>query len=245
MSRPSVDTVIAMDRMVLEAEFHRAWDEIVQLRARLNQPPDDDDGKRLLALMYPRSDQIQQASTGKKKHGHPTLAQATDWFDPNLRSNVVEYDKNGATIRDVRFTTMSGKLVNHLMVGSRYSYQYTVDFAQEAEDVSFGMLFKTIQGFELAGASSERNPSRRVALVRSGQSIEAKFTFTCKLMPGAYFTNAGVIGSRNGGERRYLHRLMDALAFRVMPDDATLDNGYFSQEACLTLSVLGAPHRAD
>jgi lipopolysaccharide transport system ATP-binding protein len=155
-------------------------------------------------------------------------------FDPNLRSSVVEYERNGASIRDVRITTPDGIQVNNLVRGVRYHYQYAVDFTKDFEDVSFGMLIKTVSGVELAGASSEQLPSRRVKQIRAGDSIDVVFTFTCRLMPGIYFTNAGVMGTSEG-ERRYLHRLLDVLALRVMPQEATLDNGHFSQDVSLAL----------
>jgi hypothetical protein len=60
---------------------------------------------------------------------------------------------------------------------------------------------------------------------RDGKIIETtcrvEFTYVAALNVGSYFLNAGVMGSTNG-EDGYLHRLIDVVMFRVIPDKPRL-----------------------
>ena len=51
-----------------------------------------------------------------------------------------------------------------------------------------------------------------------------QFRFDCRLLPGLYFLNAGVLG-QVGGEETYLHRVLDAVAFRVSAEESLLPTG--------------------
>ena len=46
--------------------------------------------------------------------------------------------------------------------------------------------------------------------------MQVEFKFHCNLNPGTYFMNAGVVGLIEEGVP-YLHRLIDACMFRVLP----------------------------
>ena len=51
-----------------------------------------------------------------------------------------------------------------------------------------------------------------------------RFSFCCRLNPGTYFLNAGVIGSVDGNST-YLHRILDASMFRVSEEPEMLPTG--------------------
>jgi lipopolysaccharide transport system ATP-binding protein len=149
------------------------------------------------------------------------------WHDASLVSHTtVSYEGTHARIEDVRFVGAAGEPVNVLMKGKRYRYEYRVRFVDDASDVSFGMLIKSVTGVELAGANNDRVRHRRVEHARRGESIAVSFDFVCGLMPGVYFTNAGVMATVDG-ERRFLHRLLDAVTFRVIDSSESLDYGFF------------------
>jgi lipopolysaccharide transport system ATP-binding protein len=76
------------------------------------------------------------------------------------------------------------------------------------------MLIRAVNGFELGGATSGKQNADRLAAIK-GDCILVKFRFVCLLDPGMYFLNAGVAGAING-EDKHLHRIVDALCFRVM-----------------------------
>jgi lipopolysaccharide transport system ATP-binding protein len=149
------------------------------------------------------------------------------WLDPSLVSlTTVSYEGSQARIHDVHFTTLSGEPVNVLVKGNRYRYEYRADFFTDARDVSFGMLFKSVTGIELAGANNDRIRGRRLARVGRGDSFVASFEFPCTLLPGVYFTSAGIMATV-GDERRFLHRLLDVITFRVIDNSETVDYGFF------------------
>jgi hypothetical protein len=57
MSRLPVDDVMAIDRIILESAYHKAWDEIERVRSQLRRAPvapPSQGNERLLELMYPQ-----------------------------------------------------------------------------------------------------------------------------------------------------------------------------------------------
>ena len=139
-------------------------------------------------------------------------------FENELRpQSTVEYARRGAQISDVHVEDMQGRRVNVLVHGERYRYCYRVDFDAAATKVGFGMLLKTVTGLELAGRGSHLI-SDGLPFVQAGQSIEVAFEFCNLLMPGTYFGNAGV-ATHESGSLEYLHRILDAIMFRVKQID--------------------------
>jgi lipopolysaccharide transport system ATP-binding protein len=169
------------------------------------------------------------------------LEEEEGWFDPNLKSqSVVEYESRGARIRDLRILAPSGRQVNVLKMGQRYTYEYYVDFDKMAENVVFGMMIKTVNGMELAGANNDRRKELRIKRVEDGQSMKITFEFECRLMPNAYFGTAGVMGTVDE-EHDFLHRNLDLIAFRVMPGSemSEFDNGHFGLDTRFDAVVVG------
>ena len=68
----------------------------------------------------------------------------------------------------------------------------------------------------------------------AGASVTISFQFTCNLFAGMYFLNTGLMGEVQGTDT-YLHRLVDAVAFRVANDASRKQSGYvdFHIEAAL------------
>ena len=123
----------------------------------------------------------------------------------------------GATISDIAIQTLDGRLVNSLVRGRRYKYTYRVLFSGQFTRIRFGMLIKSVAGYEFGGAASHPVGSGGVEMVESDSCWRASFVFTCNLAPGTYFLNAGVVGAI-GEEETYLHRLIDASVFKVLPE---------------------------
>ncbi len=143
------------------------------------------------------------------------------FYDPNLvPKSTIKYIPRGAEIIDPRITTLEGKRVNNLIRGEEYIYTYTVDFTEPAYGVRCGMLIKTISGFELGGAASH-TIFHPIDYIPAGTSLNIEFKFVCSLFPGAYFLNNGVLGLVND-EEVYLHRCIDAVMFRVQPEEELL-----------------------
>ncbi len=138
-------------------------------------------------------------------------------FDPNLTpESTVEYERNGAFIHNTRLLAPNGRPVNVLREGKVYTYAYDVTFMQAALGVRFGMMLKLVSGFELGGQVSHPK-GEGVECIEAGSTVHVRFQFLASLVPGAYFLNAGVRGFREGGED-YLHRILDAVMFRIEAD---------------------------
>ena len=119
--------------------------------------------------------------------------------------------------------TTSGERVNVLVRGDDYRYRYRVRFETEQRRVRFGMLVKTKTGYELGGGSSS-SPADAYPHVAAGTVAEVEFRFACRLLPGTYFLNAGVLATGSEGET-YLHRILDAVAFRVRGEGEASETG--------------------
>jgi lipopolysaccharide transport system ATP-binding protein len=139
-------------------------------------------------------------------------------YDPHLKpSSTIEYETTGARIESPMVLTLSGDQVNSLVRGNSYRYVYTVKFTESVSNVRFGMLIKTTSGVELGGATSDRSLTNGIVIVKRGDFIRVEYQFKCLLNAGVYFLNSGVSGDIQG-EIRHLHRIIDAVCFRVLDD---------------------------
>lgn len=140
-----------------------------------------------------------------------------EFFDPHLKSqSALSYESHGVTIQSPQIFNLAGEQVNCLKRGWTYRYTYEAHFSVAATGVRFGMMIKTLAGVELGGASSATNLQDTLAYVNSGAIVQVEFSFECNLNPGTYFLNAGALGA-TGEHETYLHRLLDACLFRVLP----------------------------
>jgi len=145
-------------------------------------------------------------------------------YDPFLRpKSTMRYESRGALIRDPQIRTLSGQQVNILYRGDRYRYCYSVCFQRSAFNVRFGMLIKTVTGLELGGAMSLPY-GESILCVDAGEIADVEFSFSCFLIPGTYFLNAGVQGEVDG-TYGYIDRIIDAAMFNVLYEPGFLATG--------------------
>lgn len=139
------------------------------------------------------------------------------YFDPNLVSQSrQEYGTRGALIHEPHVETPDGRSVNVLKRGERYVYVFRVQFHESLERLRFGMFIRTKSGLDLGGAASFP-PSRIMPRAEAGRTVVVRFEFDCLMMPDVYFLNAGA-SAMVDGERAFVHRLVDAVMIRVMPE---------------------------
>ncbi|MEM9116625.1 MAG: ABC transporter ATP-binding protein [Cyanobacteria bacterium P01_F01_bin.56] len=145
------------------------------------------------------------------------MSSAPAQYDPDLLpQHCIEYESRGAKIKNPNIKTLDGNLANILCRGERYVYSYDVYFSQAATQVNFGMLIKTISGVELGGMMSHTF-GHCLEQVSVGSLIKVEFEFSCLLLPGTYFLNAGV-SSQTNGEVIFLDRAIDVAMFKVQPE---------------------------
>lgn len=152
-------------------------------------------------------------------------------FDSKNIQNVINYEPNGAQIVSSVIQNLDGILVNQLERGAKYKYVYKVKFNEDAFSVRFGTLIKSISGLELGGALSHNSNNANEKYIKKGSVLVIEYQFDCTLNPGVYFLNAGVQGVGRNGQETYLHRIVHANAFRVLPTEnniatALIDFGF-------------------
>jgi lipopolysaccharide transport system ATP-binding protein len=162
-------------------------------------------------------------------------------YDPNLCvQSTLAYPSRGARIENPRLIDARGEVVNLLRSGATYSYCYEVHFDEPAFGVRFGMMVKTLSGFEVAGQVS-RPWGQGIDCVAAGSVVTVRFSLRVLLVPGAYFLNAGALGLTSEGEQ-YLHRVVDAAMFRVEPDPHSLVTGQVDLSASRAAEVEVSVH---
>lgn len=140
---------------------------------------------------------------------------STERYDPGLKpSSTLHYVSRGAHIEDPSLQNSRGRVVNILSAGHLYTYTYRVHFEQDASNVHFGMMIKSINGIELAGMSSHAEGDA-IEFVPRGTTMRVEFHFRALMLPGTYFLNAGCVGIVDGDGEIFLHRLLDAAMFRI------------------------------
>jgi lipopolysaccharide transport system ATP-binding protein len=141
-------------------------------------------------------------------------------FDPELIPlSTVSYPRQGAEIRSPRILTLAGEPANLLVRAQEYLFVYDVYFYLALSNVRCGMLLKTPDGRELGGlVSAPPGEGMHTAVAMEHRQL---FRFRCNLLAGSYFVNAGVVGSDNS----YLHRIIDAAIFTVLPEPKCCGTG--------------------
>ena len=164
------------------------------------------------------------ADAETERQAHKVEPEKKAFFIDNFTpKSTVYYESLGALIRNPRILTLDGEVVNVLYRGGEFIYAYEVEFTEPCFHVGFGMLIKTITGTEFGGGNSGVG-KRLIDQMDAGKTAEVRFRFRCNLMQGTYFMNAGVTGIHNG-EARYLHRVIDAVIFRVQAEKDVCSNG--------------------
>ncbi|MBL0318833.1 MAG: ABC transporter ATP-binding protein [Alphaproteobacteria bacterium] len=138
-------------------------------------------------------------------------------FDPSLiPETTISYQSSGAEILNVSITDMDGKPVNMLLPRHPYKVDYVVRFDHVAPGLMCGMMIKTKSGVHIGGKST-LIPTDICHTLVAGSHLNVSFTFTCLLAPDIYFLNCGCSGTI-GQESTFLHRIVDAAAFKVLPE---------------------------
>lgn len=204
-----------------------------------------DEGKRLLCakpkvvisryqkLLYARPDSLEAirddtraldratedcAESARHEHSaEPAETPESALFDPGLvPESTVRYPMRGAEIEDVMIVDRWGQQTNVLARGQSYELRLSVRFYIRAEAVKFGMTLSTTTGVELAGIMSH-SPGDSIDAVEAKSRLIVRFRFCSRLLPGPYFVRVGVVGNEDD-EEVFLHRIIDALMFRVRPE---------------------------
>lgn len=151
------------------------------------------------------------ADTTKRVLTRPTV---TARYDPEMQSaSMIEYPTKGAEIHSIALRTRDGEQVNILDPHESYELTYEVEFKRDVTNVRLGSMIRSKTGVELGGVATHP-PGQGVPLIEAGSRLVVRLPLVPRLTPGAYFLNAGLVGTIDG-EEGYLHRIVDALMIRV------------------------------
>jgi lipopolysaccharide transport system ATP-binding protein len=189
----------------------------------------------------PPSNMLQVITQEPGEHKRSVDNETEDFFDPNLKPvSTLFYEPHGVYIEPPEILSMAGEKVNCINRGKTYRYTYKVRFEHSATNVRFGMMIKTVTGFELGGGVSAPDIGQSISFVSSGTVAIVEFWFTCYLNPGLYYLNAGVTGAHQQ-EETYLHRIMDACMFRVMPITDNIATAIVNFNCSVEFNLLNNP----
>jgi lipopolysaccharide transport system ATP-binding protein len=147
----------------------------------------------------------------------------SDAFDVSLApETTVVYPLQGAEIESMRIFDANDHAVNVLHSGNTYRFVVCGRFMADVDGVYFGIHIRAISGLAITG---QRHPEegKRIENVRNGQRFKITFGFKMVMLPGVYFVGGGIWSYQ---EPNCLHRILDALMFRVVSEGNTKSFGY-------------------
>jgi lipopolysaccharide transport system ATP-binding protein len=140
-----------------------------------------------------------------------------------VNESRLEYPPSGGRIHAPRLLAENGEAVSVLETGKRYRFVYEVQFDEAASGCQFGMLVKSKRGINLSGVVNKQWAAQECR-VEAGERVQVSFDFECRLLPEHYFLNCGVMRHVDG-EDHFIHRIIDALEFKVIDAAAPADQG--------------------
>jgi len=176
-------------------------ESILQGRLAMNEVPSDQTSSRCPSAMSVGATAVE--------------ALEEEGFDPSLQSKSrLEYARRGAQIQAPSIASPDGREVNILRRGDLYFVCLEIVFDDEGFGVRPGMMIKNVVGSEIGGVVSAPR-HKGIDVVAAGTRMSVRLPFRPRLTADTYFANVGVVGIKEG-EEVFLHRVTDALAFRVL-----------------------------
>jgi len=157
-----------------------------------------------------------------------------EFYLPSLKSKPTIYKNDSVEIFDVKILNKTNEIVNILEYGETYTYTYKVKFDDVFKDIAFGMKLKTKAGFELTAVSSFLDKNLLIDS-KKGECYMIEHVFTCRLLAGYYFMNAGVSTHPVEDKMSFLNRIIDAYIFKVESNKDSIIKGIINQDNRLVI----------
>lgn len=157
------------------------------------------------------------------EHPSDTSEDHSDTFDPGLiPETTTVYPVQGAEIEKFNILDTKDNVVNVLQPGGKYQFVISGRFLTNFTGVFFGIHIKSISGVVVTG---QRYPGEGQYLekVEAGKAFKITFSFRMDVLPGVYFVGGGIWSSQ---EPSCAHRILDAIMFRVVPQNRPTSFGY-------------------
>jgi len=176
--------------------------------------------------------------TDEKKHDEDENIKLTiekqkediSYFDHSfLTKSKIIYPDIGAKIENIKIRNAQNEEVNHLCYGCIYRVEVEAVFSEDSYGVFFGSLISSLSGIDLSGTNWP-NPSAPCEMVPAGKTAYWQYRFECKLLEGSYAVEIGIGGVLEGDPKAFLHRIVDAVVFKVLPNNNSCRSGIVSLE---------------
>lgn len=202
------------DQQVTLAEEYKTWDQL-NINQQVIPSPENKTLNQLMA-------HITESESAPSIAGS-NVESKEEYFDSGLVSQTTTvYPIQGAEIISFRILDVDGNVVNLLSFGQNYQFEVSGRFLESRERVFFGIHIRTISGLEITG---QRYPEegKYVEKVKAGDNFHITYGFKMILLPGPYFSGCAVWSP---DEPICLHRIIDAIMFRVEPPQKKNFGGY-------------------
>jgi lipopolysaccharide transport system ATP-binding protein len=196
--------------------------QVVRAYQKLIYAPVEEQAR--LMRHYQAADQGITEEPEKQEDGVAIKAQPDlPGFDAGLVPETTQvYPVQGAEISSFRIFDSEGQPVNVLQPGQDYRFEVAGRFLSDREHIYFGLQIRSTSGTVVTG---QRYPEegKYIEQVHSGQNFRITYGFKMILIPGVYFVGGGIWAYT---EPSCLHRILDALMFRILPDQKAMSLGY-------------------
>ena len=158
------------------------------------------------------------------------------WFDPHLVPQSTEiYPSHGGRISDLWIEALdSQQRVNVLPFGEAFALVFSYVAEQPLDQVVLACHIASHTGQRITGQSlppsAGPQPGGHITHLPAGSQWQVRFQFSGGLWPGLYFIGGGIL-SYAGQERRFIHRVVDFRALRVLDEQPIQAIGACSLQA--------------
>ena len=152
------------------------------------------------------------------QHTEYSTGSEIDFYEAGMLPQSTEvYPIQGARVDSIKIFNLAGKEVNNLLHGREYHFEIRGTFLENRESVyiSFGIRIKSGAGMCAIYYPGYTNHIQRVKV---GQKFRLVHKLKMRLNPNTYFVNAGIFSAV---EPTCMHRITDAIMFRVLPSNVT------------------------
>lgn len=148
-------------------------------------------------------------------------------FDESLISSTAHEVRNeeyGVLIENILLCIDGLGPTNILQHLQQYQIKFDVSFNHSLPNISYQVLFKTVNGAPISGSKFYYDDILSVPISKNVKQ-RVEYDFSCNFNPGVYFVSIEVCGGF-GDENNVYHKFSEVLAFRVVGGSGSI--GYMS-----------------
>lgn len=138
-------------------------------------------------------------------------------FRPGYRKEEYRWGRGGAKIIDYLVVSNGVEYPATIDTGSHFDIYFTVQFDENIENVTPGVLIKTIEGLFIYGTNSHISSNGKKSISgRKGSMATYRFSFPMMLNEGSYLMSLGVSSGDPSLQTEPVDRRYDSIIFNVV-----------------------------